>query len=58
MFGCDLSKPGTLTPSQAKKAGVDESVIKAYSFIPTTAMKLIAENPTDAARVFGNTEEK
>jgi hypothetical protein len=52
MFGKDLSKPGVITPTQAKKIGVSEDVIKAYSFTPQTSLKLIPENPADAARVF------
>lgn len=57
LFGKDLAKPGTLTPGQAEKAGIDPSVLKAYSFVPSTALKLVPENPTDAAKVFGNQEK-
>lgn len=53
MLGHDLSKSATVTPTQAEKIGVDPNVVKAYSFRPSTAHKLIATNPTDAARVFG-----
>lgn len=56
MFGKDLSKPGVLTPAQAKKAGVDESVIRAYSSVPSGNLKLVAENPADARKVFGQGE--
>lgn len=53
LFGVDLSKPGVKTPGQAKKSGVDEAVIKAYSQTPMGAIKLIPANPADARRVFG-----
>ena len=57
MFGADLSKSGVVTPNQAKKMGVDESVIKGYSFIPSTSFKLVADNAADARKVFGNNQE-
>ena len=56
MLGKDLSKPGVITPVQAKKLGIDEAVIKAYSFTPTGNLKLVADNPADARRVFGQGE--
>lgn len=56
MFGQDLSKPGVLTPSQAKKLGIPESIVKSNSFVPSTSFKLVPENPTDAPKVFGKTE--
>jgi hypothetical protein len=53
LYGKDLSKTAVITPSQAKKAGVDEKIIDANSFIPSTTLKLVAENPADARKVFG-----
>lgn len=53
MFGTDLSKAGVKTPNQAKDAGIDGDVIKAYSIKPPGEIKLIQVNPSDAARVFG-----
>lgn len=53
LMGVDLSKPGAKTPGQAKKAGIDEAVIKAYSVTPLGAIKLVPDNPADARRVFG-----
>ena len=53
MFGKDLSKPGVITPSQAKKLGVSEEIVKAYSVTPATALKLVADNPADVRKVFG-----
>jgi hypothetical protein len=55
LFGVDLSKPGVKTPKQAKKSGVDEAVIKAYSITPLGSIKLVPDNPADARRVFGST---
>lgn len=55
LMGVDLSKPGVMTPGQAKKAGVDEAVIKAYSTTPLGQIKLVPDNPADARRVFGTT---
>lgn len=57
MFGKNLSKPGVLTPSQAKKLGMDETIISGYSFVPSGNLKLVAENPSDARKVFGNSGE-
>jgi hypothetical protein len=57
LFGKDLSKPGLITPSQAIKAGIDESVIKGYSSSQSTSFKLIADDPADARKVFGSTQE-
>lgn len=55
LMGVDLSKTGAKTPTQAKKAGVDEAVIKAYSVTPLGSIKLVPDNPADARRVFGST---
>lgn len=53
LFGKDLSKPALVTPNQAKKLGIDESVIKSYSNTPMGSIKLVQINPADARRVFG-----
>lgn len=53
LMNVDLAKVGVKTPKQAIKAGVDESVIKAYSVTPLGSIKLIPDNPADARRVFG-----
>jgi hypothetical protein len=57
MFGADLSKPGIVTPNQACKLGVDENIVKAYSFSPSTGFKLVADNAADARKVFGQSKE-
>lgn len=57
LLGKDLSKPGVITPVQAKKIGVDESVISAYSSIIPGSLKLIPQNNDHARRVFGSSKE-
>jgi hypothetical protein len=52
MLGKDLSKPGVVTPAQAKKY-IDESVIMAYSQHYSGSLKLVPQNNTAARRVFG-----
>lgn len=53
LLGKDLSKPGVVTPAQAKKMGIDDSVISAYSAITPGSLKLVPENNANAQRVFG-----
>lgn len=53
MMGVNLAKPGVLTPTQARKAGVDAAVISAYSVSQQGAAKLQPHNPASARRVFG-----
>lgn len=53
LMGVKLAKVAVITPNQAEKAGIDESVIKAYSITPPGKLKLEPLNPSDAARVFG-----
>lgn len=53
LMGVKLAKVAVITPNQAEKAGIDESVIKAYSITPPGKLKLESLNPSDAARVFG-----
>lgn len=54
LLGKDLSKPGVVTPSQAKKLGIDDSVIIAYSVNMPGSLKLVPENNEQARRVFSN----
>lgn len=53
MLSKDLSKPGIVTPNQAVKMGIDESVISGYSSVIPGAIKLVPENNKDVRRVFG-----
>lgn len=56
MFGKNLAKTELITPAQAKKLGMDETMIDAFSFVPSGNLKLVAENSSDARRVFGSGE--
>jgi len=54
LMGVDLRKPVELdTPSQARKKGIDESVIAAYTETPVTKMNLVEVSNTTARMVFG-----
>lgn len=53
IFGVDLHKPAEpITPAQARKAGVDATVIKAYAGKPPGAFKLKPADPNSAAKAF------
>ena len=53
LLGIDVRKPAEpKTPKQVLKLGVDESVIKEYSFTPRTDAKLVPSTQTIAAAVF------
>lgn len=53
MYDVDILKPPTpITPTQARKAGVDTEVIKAYSTTPRGAMALVPFDQSDIARRF------
>jgi len=53
LMDVDLSKPGVITPTQAKKL-IDESVISMYSKRPPGKTKIVDSTKSKAARVFGN----
>lgn len=53
LLGVDVRKPAEpKTPKQVLKLGVDESVIKEYSFTPRTDAKLVPSTQTIADAVF------
>ncbi len=53
LMGMDLKKPDApITPKQAIKKGIDETVINAYSDKPKTGLKLVKDNGTKARKVF------
>jgi hypothetical protein len=53
MLEFDLRKPvAAITPNQAKKLGVDEAVITAYSTKPRTGLKVVPDNGNKAKQVF------
>ena len=53
MLGVELRKPGAVTPKQAKKLGIDEAVIMAYSHSTTSGLKIVPDNGTKARLIFG-----
>lgn len=59
LCGVNLQKPDAVkTPTQAKKLGIDEAVIKAYSEKPKTGLKLVPDNGNKAKLFFNNEEIK
>jgi len=48
----DLAKPGTLTPTQAIKAGMDPDIVKLFTETPRGAMALVPFDETDIAKRF------
>lgn len=53
-FGVDLRKPPeAITPAQARKAGVDATVIAQYAKKPTGTARLVRADGTTAAKAFG-----
>ena len=51
----DLRKPDeVVTPKQAIKLGIDETVIKQYSNTPRTGLKLVPDNGSKAKQIFGD----
>lgn len=55
LLGHDLSKPvTTITPTQARKLGIDGNVIKAYSVTTSTGLKIVPDNGNKAKRVFNS----
>jgi len=53
MLGVDVSKPGVLTPAQARKKGMDTNVVSAYSDVPVRGMKLVETSCDKARQIFG-----
>lgn len=55
MMGADLRKEAAVTPAQARKLGVDDTVIQAYAKTPTGAAKLVPVDDNHAAKAFTGT---
>lgn len=55
LMGKDLAKAGRecITPAQAKKLGIDESVIAEYAFYPSGTAKLVPVDTTKTRKLFG-----
>lgn len=55
LFGYNLRKPAALvTPTQAKKLGLDERTVGEYSHRPPGALKLVPDDTTQLRKVFGH----
>lgn len=53
MLGLNLAAPQeAVTPAQAKKMGLDTEVLAAYSETPTTGLKLVKSDKSQAALAF------
>lgn len=52
IFKVELSRPGVLTPNQARKLGIDGTVINGYIKPRTSGFKLIQDTGAQAARIF------
>ena len=46
-------KPSVITPTQAIKAGVDKALVEVYAEPTPTAMKLVADDGSEARKAFG-----
>lgn len=53
MWGVDVSKPGAITPKQAIKAGIPEEIVRSYSEIKNSELKLVPDDGAKAKAVFG-----
>jgi hypothetical protein len=53
-LGLELKKDAAITPNQAKKLGISEEILKAYSETPRTGAALAPENSNKARQVFDN----
>jgi hypothetical protein len=52
-FGVELDKPATLTPNQARQAGIPPDVVTLYAEKPPGEHKLVPVNMDSIARAFG-----
>ena len=55
MLKQDLAKPPeAITPNAARKLGIDDAVVKAYSEKPVTGLKVVQDNGNKARQVFSS----
>lgn len=55
LLNTDFSKPpAVITPKQARKKGVDNSLISAFSVTPRTGIKIVPDNCNKAKQVFNH----
>ncbi|HWI05617.1 MAG TPA: DUF2800 domain-containing protein [Acidimicrobiales bacterium] len=53
LFSIDLVKPATITPAQARKAGLPAGIVAAYAERPARGLALVYDDGTQARKVFG-----
>ena len=53
MLGHDLKKDSVITPNQARKLGVDESILKAYAGRKKAGFRVVPEDRDKAKLIFG-----
>ena len=53
LMGIDISKPGTITPKQAIKAGLPEELVNSYSEVKKSELKLVRDDGSKAREAFG-----
>lgn len=55
LLGKELAEPvKAISPSKARQLGIDESVIKQYSHIPSGEQKLVRMSTTETRKIFGD----
>ena len=52
-MGVDVSKPGCITPNQARKAGLSPDIVAAYSERAAGEVKLVEDDGSVVRRIFG-----
>lgn len=57
MYGVDISKPGSMTPAQARKAGLNPDAVAMYSK-RNAGVSLVQTDPNEAIKAFGKQWEK
>lgn len=53
LLGVTLAKPATLTPNQARAAGMNPDVVKQFSTVPFGELKLTEVSDADVRKIFG-----
>lgn len=57
LLGFELGINGAITPYQARKLGIDTSVLSVYVETPQRGIKLVADDGSQARRIFGRKEK-
>jgi hypothetical protein len=52
LMGKDLSKPGVVTPNQARKLGMDADIVALYAGKPNKGMKIVPQTETKIKKAF------